>query len=62
LRLWILKLYQCHDYEDSKFPPREKKITIKTYKEQEDVKVIFAKDIGPDEKKHVLPEEGWVWQ
>ena len=36
--------------------------TLEEYVEREDVLVIYAKDIKPEERDVDVPEEGYVWQ
>jgi hypothetical protein len=41
---------------------REKKLTpLEEYIQQEDVLVIYAKDIKPEEREGYVPEQGYVW-
>jgi len=35
--------------------------TLKEYSQEEEVLIIYAKDIRPDEKEGDVPEEGYVW-
>ena len=54
--------FQRNDFVDKKFPPTGERFTVAQYKKWDSVKVIYAKDIEPDETKHTPPEEGYVWR
>ena len=41
---------------------RQKYIPLTTFLKSKDIKVIYAKDINPSEKRGTLPEEGYVWR